>query len=159
MKIAVYPGTFDPITNGHMDVIQRALKIFDKLIIAVSTRPDKSVMFSSKERVDMIKTVTKGMSIEIVEFDTLLTDFMKSRKLTFVIRGLRAVSDFDREFQMAVANKDLDKDIETVFMMTDKEYLYISSTMVKEIARYGGPLKNIVPKNVEEVLRKKFSSP
>jgi pantetheine-phosphate adenylyltransferase len=156
MKIAVYPGTFDPITNGHLDVIKRALKMFDKLIIAVSAKPSKTLTFSSKERVDMAKNATKGMNIEVVEFDTLLADFMKSKKINFMIRGLRAVSDFDKEFQMAVANKDMGNDLETIFIMTDKKYFYLSSTLVKEVARYNGPLKDLVPKNVEEALKNKF---
>jgi pantetheine-phosphate adenylyltransferase len=157
MKIAVYPGTFDPITNGHLDVIERALKIFDKLAIAVSSNPGKDLLFSTEERIDMIKAATKGMNVDVFAFGSLLVDFMKRKKLKFVIRGLRAVSDFDREFQMAVANKDIENSVETIFIMTDKKYFYLNSTMVKEMARYGGPLSGLVPKNVEEALRKKFS--
>jgi pantetheine-phosphate adenylyltransferase len=158
MKIAVYPGAFDPITYGHIDVIKRTLEIFDELIIAVVEKPRKELLFTTEERINMIKESIKEMNIKniVVEsFDTLLVEYLKDRNIGFVIRGLRAVSDFDREFQMAVANKDMGG-IDTIFIMTDKKYFYLNSTLVKEIARYGGPLKSIVPNVVEKRLREKF---
>ncbi|MEM7819874.1 MAG: pantetheine-phosphate adenylyltransferase [Candidatus Aenigmatarchaeota archaeon] len=155
-KIALYPGTFDPVTYGHIDVIKRALKLFDKIIVAVAENPRKELLFSTKERIQMIRDATKGLNIDVESFDTLLVDYVKKKKIRFVIRGLRAVSDFDREFQMAVANKDMNNEIETIFIITDKKYFYLNSTLVKEVARCNGPLKNLVPKNVEKKLREKF---
>lgn len=157
-KTAVYPGTFDPITNGHIDVIKRALKIYDKLIIAVDEKPRKELLFSTEERIDMIKYATKdiGDRVEVESFGTLLVDYAKTRGIKFIVRGLRAVSDFDREFQMAIANKEMGNDIETIFVMTDKDYFYLNSTLVKEVARYGGKISNFVPDYVEKKLREKF---
>jgi len=155
-KIAVYPGTFDPITNGHIDVIKRALGIFDKIIVAVVDKPNKDLLFSTEDRIDMIKQAINDKNIEIDSFDILLVDYLKSKKTKFVVRGLRAVSDFDREFQMAIANKDMSEGIETIFVMTDKRYFYLNSTLVKEVARYGGPLNGFVPANVEKKLKEKF---
>ncbi|MCX6819565.1 MAG: pantetheine-phosphate adenylyltransferase [Candidatus Aenigmarchaeota archaeon] len=121
MKIAVYPGTFDPITNGHIDVIKRALGVFDKIIIAVAEKSSrKETLFTIDERIKMIKEATKGMKVEVDCFSKLLVDYLKGKKIKVVIRGLRAVSDFDREFQMAVANNELYPEMETIFIMTDK---------------------------------------
>ena len=153
---AVYPGTFDPVTNGHLDIIERALKIFDSLIVAVTDNPDKKSLFSLKERVDMLKQVTKNKRIEVNIFSGLLTAYMKKKKIRTIIRSLRAVSDFDYEFQMTVMNRELDNNVDTVFLMTDKEYFYLNSSSVKEIARHKGKLLNLVPKEVEDRLRKKF---
>jgi len=159
MKTAVYPGAFDPITYGHIDVIKRALEIFDKLIIAVVEKPRKELLFAKEERISMIKESVKELDIkntDVESFDTLLVDYLKHKKINFVVRGLRAVSDFDREFQMAVANKDMNNDIETIFIVTDKKYFYLNSTLVKEVARYGGPLNGLVTKDVEKKLGEKF---
>lgn len=153
---AVYPGTFDPVTNGHLDIIERALKIFDSLIVAVTDNPGKKSLFSLKERVDMLKQVTKNKRIEVNIFSGLLTAYMKKKKIRTIIRSLRAVSDFDYEFQMTVMNRELDNNVDTVFLMTDKEYFYLNSSSVKEIARHKGKLLNLVPKEVEDRLRKKF---
>ncbi len=157
MKIAVYPGTFDPITNGHIDVIKRALGVFDKIIIAVAEKSSrKETLFTMDERIAMIKEATKGMKVEVDGFSKLLVDYLKDKKIKVVIRGLRAVSDFDREFQMAVANNELYSDMETIFIMTDKKYFYLNSSLVRELARLGGSVNGLVPKNVEAALKKKF---
>jgi len=156
MKTAVYPGTFDPITNGHLDVIKRALKIFDKVIIAVLENEKKQPIFSAAERIEMIKEATKDLDVEVESFDGLLVNFLKKKNASIIIRGMRAMSDFDYEFQMAIANKKMGE-AETIFIVTDKEYFYLNSRLVKELARLGGPLGGLVTKNVEEALRKKFS--
>ncbi len=155
-KTAVYPGSFDPITHGHIDVIKRALKIFDRLIIAVLENGNKDCLFSSAERVNMIKDATKNMRVEVESFSGLLVDYLRKKKTVFVVRGLRAVSDFDYEFQMAIANKKLEPEIETFFILTDKEYFYLSSTTVKELARNKANVSSFVPKNVQGALKRKF---
>ncbi|MCM8772902.1 MAG: pantetheine-phosphate adenylyltransferase [Candidatus Omnitrophica bacterium] len=156
-KIGVYPGTFDPITYGHIDVVERSLKILDETIIAVSGFPRKDFLFSVEERVELIKEVFKNNKrIKVESFDGLLVEYLKKKNIKIVIRGLRAISDFDYEFQMVLTNRKLDKDIETIFLMPREEFFYISSSMVKEIAKLNGPLSCFVPKNVEEALRKKF---
>jgi len=158
MKVAVYPGTFDPITNGHIDVIKRALGVFDKIIIAVAEKSSrKETLFTMDERIAMIKEATKGMKVEVDGFSELLVDYLKDKKIKVVIRGLRAVSDFDREFQMAVANNELYSDMETIFIMTDKKYFYLNSSLVRELARLGGSVKGLVPKKVEIKLKMKFN--
>lgn len=157
MKTAVYPGTFDPITNGHLDVVKRALRIFDRVIIAVADKSSrKATLFSAEERADMIKAATKGMNVEVDGFSNLLVDYLKKKKVNTVIRGLRAVSDFDFEFQMAVANNELYPEMDTVFIMTDKKYFYLNSSLVREFARLGGSMKKLVPSNVEAALIKKL---
>jgi len=155
-KLAVYPGSFDPVTNGHLDVLKRALKIFDKVVIAVGESQDKKYLFSSKDRVDLIKEVTKGLDVEVDHFSGLLIKFAKEKKATAIVRGLRAVSDFDSEFQNALMNRKLCREIETVFIMTRGMYCYLSASIVKEAASLGADLKGMVPKFVEERLRVKF---
>jgi pantetheine-phosphate adenylyltransferase len=156
-RIAIYPGTFDPITNGHVDLIQRTLKIFDEVIIAVATGQKKKLLFTIEERVELIKQVVKGLKGTRVEtFDSLLVDYAKGKNCVALVRGLRAVSDFEYELQMALMNRRLDADIETVFMMPSEEYTFLSSTIVKEVASFGGSVKGLVPEIVEKALKEKF---
>ena len=141
MKVFVYPGSFDPVTNGHVDIIERAIGICDKLIVGILINNKKESTFSVKEREDMLKSALNGRTnIEVTSFSGLLVDFMKQNNVTTVIRGLRAVSDFENEFQLALLNKNQYPDMETLFMMTSSNYLYLSSSMVKELAIYKGTL-------------------
>ncbi|MCM8818483.1 MAG: pantetheine-phosphate adenylyltransferase [Candidatus Omnitrophica bacterium] len=156
-KIGVYPGTFDPITYGHIDVVERSLKILDKIFIAVSSFPRKDFLFSIEERVLMIKEVFKNNKNVVVDtFDGLLVDYLRRKKIKIIIRGLRAISDFDYEFQMVLVNRKLNKEIETIFLMPREEFFYISSSIVKEIAKLNGPISCFVPKVVEKFLEKKL---
>ncbi len=157
-RVAIYPGTFDPITNGHIDIICRASKLFDRLIVAVAYNPGKGPLFTVEERVEMITESLKDYSltnVEVDSFSVLLTHYAKSKKATTVIRGLRAVSDFEYEFQMALMNRKLCKDVETVFMMPSESYTYLSSRIVKEIALYGGNVRCLVPPLVADRLEDK----
>ncbi|MFZ7121163.1 MAG: pantetheine-phosphate adenylyltransferase [Eubacteriaceae bacterium] len=157
MKIAVYPGSFDPITNGHIDIIERASKMFDKLIVAVLTNNQKQPLFTTEERIIMIKTATKHIdNIEVDYFEGLLINYLKVKESNIVVRGLRAVSDFENEFQMALMNKKLSKDLETVFLITKLEYSYLSSSVVKELANFNGDIIDLVPKNVNRKLKEKM---
>jgi pantetheine-phosphate adenylyltransferase len=154
---AVYPGFFDPITNGHVDIILRGLRIFDKIIVAVLKNPKKSALFSTKERVAMIKEIfTRQPEIEVKVFDGLLVEFAKRNKAKIVMRGLRAVSDFEYEFQMALMNRQLNSDIETLFMMPSVNYSFLSSKLVKEVFLLGGCVKDLVPEIVEKNLKEKL---
>lgn len=153
---AVYPGTFDPVTNGHIDIIKRALKIFDKIVIAVGENPTKQAVFPTSERIEMLKESTKGLSVEVDNFEGLVVDYLKKQKINTIIRSLRAVSDFDYEFQMTITNRELDGDVDTVFFMTDKEYFYLSSGLVKQIAKHNGNLSKLVPSFVEQKLKEKL---
>jgi pantetheine-phosphate adenylyltransferase len=156
-KVAIYPGTFDPLTNGHLSIIKRALKIFDKLVVAILINPNKSPLFTLEERISMLKEVFKDeVNIEIDSFNGLLIDYAVKKEANIVVRGLRALSDFEYEFQMALMNRKLDRDIESVFLMTDYKWFYISSTIIKEAARYGGDIKGLVPSIVNERLKQKF---
>ena len=156
-KRAVYPGTFDPITNGHVDIIQRGLKIFDSILVAVLENPKKKPLFSTKERINMIQEffVDHG-NIEVKAFHGLLVEFAKKNNANIVIRGLRAITDFENEFQMALMNRKLDPEIETLFMMPNVSYSFLSSKLVKEIFMLGGCLKDLVPGEIEKKLRGKF---
>jgi len=157
MKIAVYPGSFDPITNGHLDIIERAINIFDELIVAVAIDPNKSTLFSAQERVEMIKEVTKNLEkVRVQSFSDLLIDFMKRNNANIIIRGMRAISDFEHESQLALMNKKLAPEIETIFMVTCSKYSYLNSSIVKEIASLSGCISQLVPEIVEENLRKKL---
>jgi len=156
-RIAVYPGTFDPVTNGHIDLVERSLRIFDAVLVAVAENPKKTPLFSLEERIAMFKKVTaKYRNVVIEGFDGLLVDYVKQKKAVGIIRGLRAVSDFEYEMQMALMNRRLDSDIETVFLMPSEEYSFITSTIVKEAASYGGDVSSLVPRAVVEKLNKKY---
>jgi pantetheine-phosphate adenylyltransferase len=156
-RIAVYPGTFDPVTNGHLDLVERSLRMFDKVIVAIAANPKKEPLFSLEERLAMFRTAVRGRKNVLIEgFDCLLVDYMKEKKAVGLVRGLRAVSDFEYEMQMALMNRRLDSGIETVFLMPSEEYSFITSTIVKEAASYGGDVSSLVPKGVVERLRRKY---
>jgi len=154
MKIAVYPGSFDPVTLGHIDVVERAAKIFDKVYMAVISNPDKTSYFPLNDRIEMLEGATKHLkNVQIESFNGLLVDYAKSKKAKSIIRGLRAVSDFDYEFQMALTNRKMCSEIETVFLMTDSKFAYLSSSLIRQLAMMGGPIKGMVPANVEKKLK------
>jgi len=157
LRLGIYPGTFDPITNGHLDLIKRSFKVVDKLIVAVSQYSPKSQIFSIEERVDMIrKSVDIDMPVEVEVFDGLLVDFVAGKGASVIIRGLRALSDFEYEFQMALMNKQLNKDIEVIFMVPDVSFTYLSSTIVREVVELGGDVSDLVPEPVLKRLRERF---
>ena len=157
MKTAVYPGSFDPVTNGHIDVIERALKIFDKVIIAVGDNPEKKPLFSTQERMDMIKESTNHLkNVEIDKLSGLLLNYVKKKNCNIILRGLRAISDFEFEFQRALMNRKIDNEIETLFIMTKESYVYLNSSIVKEMAMFRGNVNPFVPKIVEKRLIEKF---
>ncbi|KAF0135293.1 MAG: pantetheine-phosphate adenylyltransferase [Candidatus Saganbacteria bacterium] len=154
MKIAVYPGSFDPVTYGHVDIVERAASIFGKVYVAVIKNPDKKENFDFKTRQKMIKGAVKYLKNVVVEiFDGLLVDYAKKKNASAIIRGLRAVSDFEYEFQMALTNRKMCPDIETIFFMTDYKYAYLSSSMVRQISKLGGSVSGMVPHNVEKELK------
>ena len=156
MRRAIYPGSFDPVTNGHLDVIERARKLFDEVVVAVAHNDEKQPLFSLKERLDLLqKTAGAIDNVRIAEFRGLLVEFAKAEQAGAVIRGLRAVSDFEFEFQMALMNRKLDDTVETIFLMPKEEYTYLSSRIVKEIARLGGDVSSFVPACVAKALRRK----
>ena len=157
MRTAIYPGSFDPLTNGHLDVIQRAAKLFDRVVVAVAVNEGKKPLFTVQERLEMVRTALKSFpNVEADSFDTLLVDFAVNKKAVAVVRGLRAVSDFEFEFQMALMNRKLNENIETIFMMPKDTYTFLSSRIVKEIARLGGDVREFVPEQVRVALLKKF---
>lgn len=154
---AVYPGSFDPVTYGHLDIIERVSKKVDHLIVAVLNNPSKKSIFSLEERIQLLKEVTKEFpNVEIDAFSGLLTDYAVKKNCTTMIRGLRAVSDFEYEMQMALVNKKLNNEIETLFMASSSKYAYLSSSIVKEVAMFGGNISCFVPKVVEQALKNKF---
>jgi pantetheine-phosphate adenylyltransferase len=158
MRRAIYPGSFDPVTNGHLDVIERARKLFDEVVVAVAHNDEKQPLFSLKERLDLLQeTAGRIDNVRIAEFEGLLVEFARAEQAGAVIRGLRAVSDFEFEFQMALMNRKLDAAVETIFLMPKEEYTYLSSRIVKEIARLGGDVSSFVPACVARALGRKFS--
>ena len=158
MRIALYPGSFDPPTHGHLSIIQRGLKIFDGLIAAVLKNPAKDALFSVEERVQLLKEALKDdPRVQVKTFSGLLVKFAEQEKVNTILRGLRAVSDFEYEFQMANMNRKLDRGIETLFMMTGEDYFYISSRFVRDVARLGGDVHGLVPANVLAALQKRFA--
>ncbi|MEP6603071.1 MAG: pantetheine-phosphate adenylyltransferase [Spartobacteria bacterium] len=157
MRRAIYPGSFDPVTNGHLDVIERARKLFDEVVVSVAHNDEKQPLFSLQERLDLLQeTIGKIDNVRIAKFDGLLVDFAVTENASAVIRGLRAVSDFEFEFQMALMNRKLEGSVETIFLMPKEEYTYLSSRIVKEIARLGGDVSKFVPSPVAKALGTKF---
>ena len=159
MDTVVYPGTFDPITNGHSDLVERASRLFEKVIVAVAVNPDKEGAFPIETRVTLAREVLAHIgNVEVCSFDNLLVNFLRQRQAGVILRGLRAVSDFENEFQMAQINKKLKPEVETMFLMTNPKYAYLSSSAVKEVARYGGCITGLVPKEIEQDIIESFKS-
>ena len=157
-KIAIYPGSFDPVTNGHLDIIERGLKLFDKIIVAILTNPDKKFLFTLEERIRMLEVSMKQFSnVEISTFDGLTVDYAVQCNAQGILRGLRALSDFEYEFQMALMNRRLNREIQTVFLMTGMRWIYTSSSIIKEAAQFGGSIKGMVPPGVEKRIKKKYA--
>ena len=157
-KLAIYPGSFDPVTNGHIDIIVRGLKIFDRIVVGILNNPGKNPLFSVQERKEMLQASLKGFaSVEIDTFDGLLVDYALERGAQAILRGMRAVSDFEYEFQMALMNRRLNREIQTVFLMTGLRWIFTSSSIIKEAARFGGNINGMVPKIVNQKLQQKFS--
>jgi pantetheine-phosphate adenylyltransferase len=157
MRIAIYPGTFDPITNGHLDILERALKLFDKVIITIARNSAKNPLFSEEERLEMIrKSVRTLKGVEVDSFDGLLVEYAQAKKATAVVRGLRAISDFEYELQMALMNRKLNEGLVTVFLMPNEKYTYLNSSIVREIARHKGDVRDFVPRHVLERLTEKM---
>lgn len=156
-RVAIYPGSFDPLTNGHVSIIERGLRIFDKIIVAIAVNVRKQPLFTVEERESFIHTQFGDERVEVDTFQGLLVDYASSRNVRVILRGLRAVSDFEYELQMANMNRKLDDSIDTVFMMTEESDFYVSSSLVKEVASFGGKVEGVVPEHVEEKLIEKFA--
>ncbi|MCP9447077.1 MAG: pantetheine-phosphate adenylyltransferase [Nitrospira sp.] len=157
MKIGVYPGTFDPITHGHTDIITRSLRVFDIVVVAVAPNPDKHPLFNLAERLEMVKWVTKELKqVEVTSFEGLLVEYVERSGAHAIIRGLRAISDFEHEFQMALVNRKLARNVETVFLMPSEEYSYLSSTIIKDVAKHGGSLTEFLHPEVAQRLRERI---
>lgn len=158
MRIAVCPGSFDPVTYGHLDIIERGAALFDRVIVAMAVNPSKSPLFSVEERLEMLQECTSGLpNTSVTFFDGLLVEFAVSQGAQTIVRGLRAMTDFEYEFQMALMNKRLHPEIETVFLMTRNEYSYLSSSVVKDLVRFGGNVTGLVPPNVADRIREKLN--
>ncbi len=159
MKIGIYPGTFDPVTHGHTDIITRSLRVFDKVVVAVAPNPSKHPLFNLSERLDMVKLVMKGLhQVDVTLFEGLLVDYVERSGAHAIIRGLRAISDFEHEFQMALVNRKLAKTVETVFLMPSEEYSYLSSTIIKDVAHHGGNLTEFLHPEVARRLQDRIRS-
>jgi len=159
-RIAIYPGSFDPVTNGHIDLVSRGLKLFDRIIVAILHNPHKKALFSIDERMDMLRESMKQFSgLEFDHFDGLLVDYAKNRGANAILRGMRAVSDFEYEFQLALMNRKLNKEIQTVFLMTGLRWSFTSSSIIKEAATFGGDVSDMVPPYVNQIIRQKFGHP
>lgn len=157
MKTAIYPGTFDPITNGHIDILERAMKLFDRVIITIARDSTKNPMFTEQERLEMIRgIVRKHRNVEVDSFEGLLVQYARKKKATAIVRGLRAISDFEYELQMALMNRKLDDNVETVFLMPNEKYTYLNSSIVREIARLHGDVSDFVPELVRVSLERKI---
>jgi pantetheine-phosphate adenylyltransferase len=157
-KVAIYPGSFDPVTNGHIDIVERGLKLFDKIIVSILHNPKKEYLFPLEERLEMLKDCMKKFKgVEIDSFDGLLVDYAASRKAHAILRGLRAMSDFEYEFQMALMNRRLNREIQTVFLMTGLRWIFTSSSIIKEAIQFGGNIDGMVPKLVQKKLKRKFA--
>lgn len=157
MRIGIYPGSFDPATLGHLDIIRRAARLFDKLIVAPMINGEKQSSFTMDEKVDFLRRMTKDIpNVEVESFSGLLADYVKEKNASAIVKGLRAVSDFEYEFQMALANKKLNRDVDTVFLMTEQKYLFLSSTIVRDIARHGGDITGFVSEEIREDIMKKL---
>ena len=157
-KIAIYPGSFDPVTNGHVDIAQRGLRLFDKIIVAILSNPVKDFLFTVEERIEMLESSFEEYpNIEVETFDGLLVDYAAKKKSTAILRGMRAVSDFEYEFQLALMNRKLNREVQSVFLMTSLRWIFTSSSIIKEAAQFGGDIKGMVPPIVNEKLKKKFN--
>ncbi|UCD38441.1 MAG: pantetheine-phosphate adenylyltransferase [Fidelibacterota bacterium] len=158
LRTVIYPGTFDPITNGHLDVIVRALILFDKVVVAIAENPDKTPLFTVEERLDMIRVAVKGLGkVEVDHFSGLVVSYATTKGACAIIRGLRAISDFEAEFQMALMNRHMDRDVATVFLMPHDRYTHLNSTIIREIASLDGDVSDFVPPIVVEYLNRKYS--
>ena len=157
-KVAIYPGSFDPVTNGHIDIVERGLKLFDKIIVSILHNPNKEYLFPLEERMEMLKDCLKKFkNAEIDSFDGLLVDYAASRKAHAILRGLRAMSDFEYEFQMALMNRRLNREVQTVFLMTGLRWIFTSSSIIKEAVQFGGNIDGMVPALVQKKLKQKFA--
>ncbi|MBW1724670.1 MAG: pantetheine-phosphate adenylyltransferase [Deltaproteobacteria bacterium] len=156
-KIAIYPGSFDPVTNGHIDIAQRGLRLFDKIIVAILSNPVKNFLFTVEERIEMLESSFEEYpNIKVEKFDGLLVDYAARKDSTAILRGMRAVSDFEYEFQLALMNRKLNREVQSVFLMTSLRWIFTSSSIIKEAAKFGGDIKDMVPPIVNEKLKKKF---